>query len=163
MSVHRLLGPVFLALVCAGPLSAGAQTSAPIPNSLAAQTKGYFTAVLHADGPALSGDTSSAFHLIRQDGTRLDYSDFLRDITTDFFTASNPMGVNVDIKSTNETDAHATETVETLTWWYGAQSNDPMSGPVIARFYATHQLTWTKSAAGTWQLDEDHITTERST
>lgn len=164
MSVHRLLGPVFLALAFAGPLAAGAQTAAPgVPNSLAAQTKGYFTAVLHADGPTLSGDVSSTFHFVRQDGTQLDYPDFMRDITRDYFTASNPMGVNVDIKSSNEAASHATETVDTLSWWYGAQSNDPMAGPVIARFYATHQLTWTKSSAGTWLLDEDHITAFRST
>ncbi|MGA2393346.1 MAG: hypothetical protein ABSH03_08360 [Candidatus Lustribacter sp.] len=163
MSVHRLLGPVFLALAIGGPLSAGAQTAAPVaPNSLAAQTKAYFTAVLHADGVTLSGDVSSTFHLVRQDGSRLDYSEFLRDITKDYLTASNPMGVNVDIKSSEETGSHATETVDTLTWWYGALSIDPMSAPVTSRYYATHELSWTKSAAGTWLLDEDHITSIRS-
>jgi len=163
MSVHRLLGPVFLALALGAPLTVAAQTSVPAPpNSLAAQTTGYFTAILHADGLTLSGDVSNTFHLVRHDGTRLDFSGFMRDITKDFVGASNPMGVNVDIKSSDETGSHATETVDTHSWWMGAQSNDPMEGPVTAHFYATHQLTWTKSAAGTWQLDEDHITSSRS-
>jgi hypothetical protein len=163
MSVHRLLGPVFLALVCAGPLSAAAQTAPGAPNSLAAQTKGYFTAVLHADGTALSGETSTAFHLIRQDGTRLDFSTFIREVTTDFFTASNPMGVDVNITTSNENGSHATETVKTLTWWYGAQSPDPEAAPSMARLYATHELSWTKTAAGTWLLDEDHVTSNNNT
>jgi hypothetical protein len=164
MSVHRLLGPVFLALVCAGPLSAAAQTAAPgVPNSLAAQTKGYFTAVLHADGTTLSGDTSSAFQLIRHDGTRLDFSTFIREVTTDFFTASNPMGVDVNITSSNETGTHATETVKTLTWWYGANSTDPDAAPTMARLYETHELSWTKTAAGAWLLDEDRVTSNNNT
>ena len=163
MSVHRLLGPVFLALAFAAPHSVAAQTPAPAaPNSLAAQTNGYFTAVLHADASTLSGDVSSAFHVIQHDGTRLTYADFMRNVTKDALAMGSPMGVNVKITSSNEAGSQATETVETLTWWYGADSGDPMEGPVTSQSYATHQLTWTKSPAGTWLLDEDHITAFRS-
>jgi hypothetical protein len=158
MSVHRLLGPVFLALAVAIPQVAAAQTA---PATLAAQTKGYFTAVLHADGPVLSRTTTNTFHLIELDGTRLDYQAFMRSITNDAFNEQEPMGVDVNIKSSNVTDSQVTETVDTLLWFYGAISIDPMSAPVESRDYATHTLTWTKAADGTWLLDEDHVTSSR--
>lgn len=156
MSVHRLLGPIFLALAVAIPQVAAAQSAAPA--TLATQTKDYFTAVLHANGPALSRTTTSTFHLIERDGTRLDYQAFMRSITNDAFNEQEPMGVDVNIKSSNVTDSQATETVDTLLWFYGALSVDPMSAPVESRDYATHTLTWTKAADGTWLLDEDHVT-----
>lgn len=159
MTLQRLFGPVALALALAGPHPAGAQTTAPATdNSLAAQTKSYFTAILHADTATLSNDTSRTFHLIQSDGTRLGYNQFISEITKDYMMAQPPMGVNVDVKSSNVADGHATETVQTLTWFYGALSTDPMSGPVTARDSATHQLTWSKTASGKWVVDEDHIT-----
>lgn len=156
MSVHRLLGSVFLALAFAAPQAAGAQATSP--DALATQTRDYFTAVLHADAGTLAGETSRSFRYVRQNGTQEGYEDFLRDVTRDAFSRQNPMGVTVTIKSSSESGAEAEETVNTMSWWSGALSVDPLSGPVVAHSFATHQLTWSKSADGRWLLDEDHLT-----
>jgi len=163
MTVPRLLGAIVLGLAFAAPQAVAAQTATPATSSdaLAAQTKSYFTAILHANATVLSAEASPVFHVIQTDGTRLDFAAFIRDITNDFITAEPPMGVDENVTASNVTDDHATETVKTLTWWYGALG-DPMSGPVPARDYATHQLTWSKSATGTWLLDEDRITAVRA-
>ena len=68
------------------------------------------------------------------------------------------MGNDVKIKANTVTATGATESVDTLHWYGGATNPDNMGPPLIARDFSTHQLTWTKSPAGTWLLDEDHIT-----
>ena len=156
MSVHRLLGSVFLALAFAAPQAAGAQAASP--DALAAQTRDYFTAVLHADADTLAGETSRSFRYVRQNGTEVGYEDFVREVTRDAFGRQNPMGVTVTIKSSRDSGPDVEETVDTMTWWSGALSPDPMMGPVVGHSFATHQLTWSKSADGRWLLDEDHLT-----
>ncbi len=68
------------------------------------------------------------------------------------------MGIDVKIKASNESATGASATVDTMHWWYGGLTNDPMSAPHTERDFATHQLTWIKTADGRWLLDEDHIT-----
>jgi len=159
MIVHRALGSFALALAFAAPPAVVAQTAPVSPAaSLAAQTNRYFTAVAQADVVVLSATTSPTFHVITAEGKRLSYEDFLRQITTAALTAIPPKGNSQRITASTITPTGATETVSAEYWFWGAQNQDPMSAPKTEQDFSTHQLTWTRSADGTWQLDEDHIT-----
>jgi hypothetical protein len=158
MTVPRALALLLLALAFAAPLAAGAQTAPPgPPNSLDAQTNAYFHAVAKADAETLINTTSKTYHVITPDGKRLGYDDYFSRISTVAFTAQPPMGMNVKIRSTTLTPTGATQSVDTLQWYYGGLSNNPRSGTLLARDSAYHQLTWTKTASGKWLLEEDHI------
>jgi hypothetical protein len=162
--MNRLLGSMIVALALAAPVAATAQTApAGTPDSLSAQTTAYFNAIAHGDGQTLSSITTNTFHVIQPDGKRLDYGRFIEGVSKIYFTAEQPSGNSQRIKSTVLTDTGARETVDSMRWYYGANNPDPMSGPGVERDYATHQLTWVKSANGTWLLDEDHITAAENT
>jgi hypothetical protein len=162
--MNRLLGPMIAVLALAIPVAASAQTApAGTPDSLSAQTTAYFKAIAHSDEATLSGITTKTFHVIQPDGKRLDFGGFIEGVSKIYFTAEQPSGNSERIKSTVLTDTGAKETVDSMRWYYGAENPDPMSGPGVERDYATHELTWVKSANGTWLLDEDHITAAQNT
>jgi hypothetical protein len=152
MSIHRTFATFFATLAFAAPLAAGAQTA---PNALAAQTNTYFAALAAADGRALGSATSRTFHVILPDGTRPTNEAFFRQLADHYLIASGPVGT-VKIGQSTISDTTATESVETSTWDYALDG--ARHGPALERDYAKHQLTWIKSANGTWLLDEDHIT-----
>jgi len=155
---------MIVALALAAPIAAGAQTApAGSPDSLSAQTNRYFDAISHGDGETLSNITTNTFHVVQPDGRRLDYSAFIADVSKIYFTAQQPSGNSQRIKTTVVTGTGARETVDAMRWYYGAINPNPMSAPGVERDYATHELTWVKSANGTWLLDEDHITVAENT
>jgi hypothetical protein len=159
MTPARAFRLLLLAFAFAAPLAAAAQTAPSTSgNSLAAQTNAYFTAVRTADAKVLSDTTSPNFHVILPDGKRLSYDEYYRRLGAANFLAQPPMGMDVKIKSNAVTATGATESVDTLHWYGGATNPDNMGPPLIARDFASHQLTWTKSPSGAWLLDEDHIT-----
>jgi hypothetical protein len=159
MTLPRALGSILLALAFAAPLAAPAQTAqSGTGTSLDAQTKAYFAAITHADAKVLADMTSPRFHVITSDGKRLSYDEYFRRISAANFLAQPPMGIDVKIKGNTVTPTGATESVDTLQWYGNATNPDNMGPPLMARDFSTHQLTWTKSPAGTWLLDEDHIT-----
>ncbi len=158
MKVHRALGTSLLALALAVPLTAAAQTAPLNPSSVAALTNDYFGALLRGDAAAVAHSTTGTFHVIQADGKRLSYPDFIGVVMVLFFQAQQPMGIDVKITASNETGNSANETVDTVRWFFGGMNNDPMRTPTTQRDFATHQLTWIKSADGRWLLDEDHIT-----
>lgn len=159
MTLPRALGPILLALVFAAPLAAAAQS---VPPALDAQTHAYFDAVDNNNFQAMGNITSDTFHVITADGKRLSSEAFSEQVAAANFRALPPMGTNVKIKASNVTPTRATETVDTIHWYNGAPSIDPMSAPQTAHVFATHQLTWIRSANGKWLLDEDHITWSQS-
>ena len=158
MKVHRALGHCLLALALAVPLTAAAQTAPRDPTSVAALTNDYFEALLRGDAAAVAHTTTGTFHVIQADGKRLSYPDFIGLVMELYFQAQQPMGIDVKIKASNETGNSTIETVDTLRWFFGGMNNDPIRTPTTQRDFATHQLTWIKSADGRWLLDEDHIT-----
>lgn len=159
MMPARAFRPLLLALAFAAPMAAGAQTApSGSGNSLAAQTNAYFAAIRNADAKVLSETTAPGFHVILPDGKRLSFDQYYSRIGAANFTAQPPMGMNVKIKSDTVTPTGATESVDTLHWYGGATNPDNMGPPLIARDFASHQLTWSKSPSGAWLLDEDHIT-----
>lgn len=163
MKVHRAFGSGLLALALAFPLTGAAQTAPLDPSSVAALTNAYFDALTRGDAAAVAHTTTSSFHVILADGKRLSYPDFIGVVMEIFFQAQQPMGIDVKIKASNETGTSTNETVDTLHWFFGGMNNDPMRTPTTQRYYATHQLTWLKSADGRWLLDEDHITSSFNT
>ena len=148
---------------CLPPVAAAAQAAPAVPDSLSAQTSRYFDAIAHGDGGALSSITTNTFHVIQPDGKVLDYDKFIQGVSKIYFTASSPSGNSERIKSTVVTATGARETVDSTRWYYGSNNPDPMGAPGVERDYATHQLSWVKSANGTWLLDEDHITAAQNT
>jgi hypothetical protein len=162
--MNGLLGSLIVALALAAPVAAVAQAApAGPPNSLSAQTTAYFDAIAHGDGGTLSSITTNTFHVIQPNGKVLDYGKFIEGVSKIYFTASSPSGNSQRIKSTVVTPTGARETVDSMRWYYGSINVDPMAGPGVERDYATHELTWVKSANGTWLLDEDHITAAQNT
>jgi hypothetical protein len=159
MTFTRALGSILLTLAFAAPLAAAAQTApSGTGNSLVAQTNAYFAALGKADAKVLADTTSPTFHVVLPDGKRLSYDEYFRRISAANFLAQPPMGINVKIKANTATATGATESVDALQWYGGATNPDNMGPPLMARDFSTHQLTWTRSPAGTWLLDEDHIT-----
>jgi hypothetical protein len=162
--MNRRLGSLIVALALAAPVAAAAQAApAGPPDSLSAQTSHYFDAIAHGDGDTLSSITTNTFHVIQPGGKRLDYDGFIAGVSKIYFTALSPSGNSERIKSTVLTATGARETVDSTRWYYGANNPDPMGAPGVERDYATHELTWVKSANGTWLLDEDHITAAQNT
>jgi hypothetical protein len=161
--MNRLLGSMIVALALAAPVAAAAQAAPAGPASRSAQTSKYFDAIAHGDGQTLSSITTNTFHVIQPNGKRLDYGAFIAGVSKIYFTAEQPSGNNERIKSTVVTDTGARETVDSMRWYYGANNPDPMGAPGVERDYATHEMTWVKSANGTWLLDEDHITAALNT
>jgi hypothetical protein len=161
MTMHRALGPIILALALVTPFAASAQTAPTGPDSLGALTDRYFNAI--GKGNVIGIDTTPTFHVIQSNGKRLSLDAFEGQIATHYLVALPPMGHSQKITSSTVTDSIAKETVDTRNWFFGAASDDPMSGPKTELDFATHQLTWVKSADGKWQLDEDHITWALST
>jgi hypothetical protein len=162
--MNGLLGSLIVALALAAPVAAAAQAApAGPPVSLSAQTSNYFDAIAHGDGGTLSSITTNTFHVIQPNGKVLDYGKFIEGVSKIYFTASSPSGNSQRIKSTVLTATGARETVDSMRWYYGSINVDPMAGPGVERDYATHELTWVKSANGTWLLDEDHITAAQNT
>jgi hypothetical protein len=158
MTLPRAFGLLLLALAFAAPRAAGAQTvPAGAADALAAQTNAYFHAVAKADAATLIDTTSKTYHVITPDGKRLNWDDYFARISSVAFMAQPPMGMNVKIKSTTLTATGATQSVDTLQWYYGGLSNNPRMSTVLARDTAYHELTWTKTASGKWLLEEDHI------
>ena len=159
MTPPRALGSILLALAFAAPLAGAAQT---VPSgtgtSLAALTNAYFAALGTADARVLADTTSPTFHVVLPNGKRLSYDEYFRQISAASFLAQPPMGNDVKIKANTVTATGATETVDALHWYGGGTNPDNMGPPLMARDFSTHQLTWTKTPAGTWLLDEDHIT-----
>lgn len=146
----------FALLAFAVPSAAGAQTVPESPqNVLGALTKSYFAAVDAADGQALAAGTSSTFHVVLPGGKRLSAGEFIGRLSYHHLNASTPIGT-VKIGPVTIAGTTATETVETSSWNYLQISY--RGGPVVEHDYATHQLSWIKSADGTWLLDEDRLT-----
>jgi hypothetical protein len=161
MTLARRFALVLLAIAFAAPVAAGAQSrAASSPNSLDAQTKAYFAAVARADPTGFSNTTSSNFHVIYPDGTRLSFDEYFRRISSIAFIQLPPMGMNVWIRGSATTPSGATESVDTLQWYYGGSTPDPERGTNLARISNSHQLMWTKTASGAWLLDEDRITSD---
>ena len=104
--------------------------------------------------------TSSTFHVVEPDGTRVSAGEFFRRLSEHYLIASAPVG-NVKIGQSSISATSATETVETNSWDY-AMLGTP-HGPVLERDSAVHQLTWIKSADGNWLLDEDRLTSANHT
>lgn len=156
--MKHALACAILAVAFAMPLAAAAQSAPGAAADLDTATTIYFNAILHNDVVALSGLTSPTFHVIRPDGTRGDFGEFMSAVSTQFFRMLPPFGVDVKIKSSASTAGGATETVSTLLWYSGVSSPDPLNGPTIERDFGTHQLTWIKLPSGKWLLDEDHTT-----
>jgi len=156
--VHRAFVATVFALSLALPLAAG---SSPAPaGPLGDVTNGYFDALANADWRALANATSSTFHVVEPDGTRVSAGEFFRRLSEHYLIASAPVG-NVKIGQSSISATSATETVETNSWDY-AMLGTP-HGPVLERDSAVHQLTWIKSADGNWLLDEDHLTSANHT
>ena len=156
MTVRHTFVLMLAALAFAARLPASAQAAPGSPqNVLLPLTNGYFAALADADGRALATRTTSTFHVILPDGKRISADEFFRRLSEHYLIASAPVGT-VKIGPSTISDTNATETVETSSWDY-AMLGGPQ-GPVLERDYATHQLTWIKSADGTWLLDEDRLT-----
>jgi hypothetical protein len=161
-TVRAAFGPIFaLVLAFAVPLGAGAQAPPGSPQSvLDSLTNKYFDAVNTADGQALAAATSSTFRVIRPNGKPLSFGEFVGRLSEKYLTASTPV-LTVKIGAVAIAATTATATVETSSWDYrfgGAPHGWDRRDRVLERDYATHQLSWIKSADGTWLLDEDHLT-----
>ncbi|HEY5348150.1 MAG TPA: hypothetical protein VIJ64_00380 [Candidatus Lustribacter sp.] len=161
-TVRAAFGPILaLALAFAVPLGAGAQAVPGSPQSvLNSLTNTYFTAVNAADGQALASATSSRFHVILPDGKTLSFGDFVGRLSEKYLNASTPV-LTVKIGAVAIAATTATTTVETSSWDYrfgGAPHGWDRRDRVLERDYATHRLSWIKSADGAWLLDEDHLT-----
>ena len=161
--MRRAFSSIVLALALAAPVAVAAQTApAELPDSLASLTNGYFNAIQRADVTTFANTISNTFHQISPDGKSYSFEAFMREVSSIYFTAQSPMGTTVKIRATTITPTGATESVDSLRWYYGGSPEDLMSGPVEERALSTHQLTWIKSSTGKWLLDEDHVTSNRN-
>lgn len=161
--MRRAFSSIVLALTLAAPVAVAAQTApAELPDSLASLTNGYFNAIQRNDATTLADAISNTFHQISPDGKRISFEAFMREVGSLYFIAQAPMGTTVKIRATTITPTGATESVDTLSWYYGGSPEDPMSGPTEVRTFSTHRLTWIKSSTGKWLLDEDHVTSNQT-
>jgi hypothetical protein len=158
MPRHRAFVATLFALSLTLPLAAGSEPAPAGP--LGSVTSSYFDALASADWRTLANGTSSTFHVVLPDGTRVSAGEFFRRLSQHYLIAGAPVG-NVKIGPSTISDTTATETVATQSWDY-AMLGAP-HGPVLERDSAVHQLTWIKSADGTWLLDEDHLTSANHT
>lgn len=156
MKAQRFL-PLALALALAAPAAVAAQT-APQPDAdLGALAGAYFNDVGHGRLDAVANRTSTAFHVILPDGSRLSSEAFLR-AAADHYAISSPPLISLKFGAITSSGATTTQIVKTSSVDYAFLG---LGGQSVEHDFATHRLTWSRSTDGKWQLDEDRITTDQ--